>query len=210
MDPSSTDGPSTINSGLLSHSCGRAAVKSPGTTSALASGTSSICHMVTGPTCEGFFAVWSNTDSLTVRGVSVRRLQNIVATSNNIFGCTTAPAPTGLQFSSTVSLDVTPGTVTFRSGSTVLGTEPLDADGVARLTVSTLQAGTHQIVADYSGDAVCPPATSNTATATVTAPPRMARSAPTAQPDGKRSASGASGVVRGRAVSIVLSKTVVR
>ncbi len=51
------------------------------------------------------------------------------------------------------------GTVTFTDASAsngagaVLGTEPLAANGTATLTINTLTAGTHAIVASYSGDA---------------------------------------------------------
>lgn len=45
------------------------------------------------------------------------------------------------------------GTVTFRDGATVLGAVPLDADGVARLTTTSLRYGTFLVTADYGGDA---------------------------------------------------------
>ena len=44
------------------------------------------------------------------------------------------------------------GTVTFTDGSTTLGTAPVNASGVAVLTVSTLSAGTHAIIANYNGN----------------------------------------------------------
>jgi Bacterial Ig-like domain (group 3) len=44
------------------------------------------------------------------------------------------------------------GTITFMDGNTSLGTVALNAAGVAALTTSALSAGTHQIVAAYSGD----------------------------------------------------------
>jgi Bacterial Ig-like domain (group 3)/FG-GAP-like repeat len=44
------------------------------------------------------------------------------------------------------------GAVTFKDGSTVLGTVSLSS-GVAMLTTSGLSVGSHQIVAAYSGDA---------------------------------------------------------
>ncbi len=57
---------------------------------------------------------------------------------------------------------VATGSVTFSDGASVLGTAPLNASGVASLTISTLTAGSHTLTARYSGDA-------NTAVATVTA-----------------------------------------
>jgi hypothetical protein len=44
------------------------------------------------------------------------------------------------------------GTVTFKDGSTALGTVALNS-GVAMFTTSGLSVGSHQIVASYSGDA---------------------------------------------------------
>ncbi|MEO7836116.1 MAG: Ig-like domain repeat protein, partial [Acidimicrobiales bacterium] len=52
------------------------------------------------------------------------------------------------------------GTVTFSEGSAVIGTGNVDKDGVARLTSSTLSAGTHTLVAAYSGTAMHGPSTS--------------------------------------------------
>jgi len=45
------------------------------------------------------------------------------------------------------------GTVTFRDGSTVIGTGALNGSGLASLTLSTLSVGAHGITANYSGDA---------------------------------------------------------
>jgi len=45
------------------------------------------------------------------------------------------------------------GTVTFSSGDVALGSQVLSAGGTAALTTSLLPAGTHQVVAAYSGDA---------------------------------------------------------
>jgi len=52
------------------------------------------------------------------------------------------------------------GTVTFTSGSTVVGSAPLDATGVATLIPSSLPAGATSIVATYSGDQYHGPSTS--------------------------------------------------
>jgi hypothetical protein len=45
------------------------------------------------------------------------------------------------------------GTITFRDGSTVIGTSALNAQGIATLTLSTLGVGTHGVTASYGGDA---------------------------------------------------------
>jgi hypothetical protein len=48
------------------------------------------------------------------------------------------------------------GTVTFKSGSRVLGTETLTSAGTASLTNSTIVLGTHSLIAEYSGDGTYP------------------------------------------------------
>jgi Tol biopolymer transport system component len=45
------------------------------------------------------------------------------------------------------------GTVAFQDGATSLGTVALNSSGVATLTLSTLAAGSHVVIAVYSGDA---------------------------------------------------------
>ncbi|MFT4112242.1 Ig-like domain-containing protein, partial [Silvibacterium sp.] len=60
------------------------------------------------------------------------------------------------------------GTVTFESGSTVIGTASLTSAGTATLT-PTLAVGTYSIVAVYSGDANNAASTSSAVTVTVTA-----------------------------------------
>jgi YVTN family beta-propeller protein len=52
------------------------------------------------------------------------------------------------------------GTVRFYDGTTLLGTRTLNAAGTTTLTISNLNAGTHQITAVYSGDTDCEAATS--------------------------------------------------
>jgi len=77
----------------------------------------------------------------------------------NKVGTTTALAAsaTSSQFSSPITLTATvtghapTGTVSFKDGSTVLGTIALSA-GRAILTVSNLSVGSHSIVAIYNGD----------------------------------------------------------
>src|SRR5216117_4519761 len=45
------------------------------------------------------------------------------------------------------------GTVTFKDGSSTLGTGTLDGSGQAMFTISTLAVGSHSITARYGGDA---------------------------------------------------------
>jgi plastocyanin len=62
------------------------------------------------------------------------------------------------------------GTVTFVSGSSVLGTAPLNANGLATLTF-TPQQGSYSIVAEYPGDSLF--AASNSTTASVIVGPTV-------------------------------------
>jgi hypothetical protein len=55
-----------------------------------------------------------------------------------------APSPSGTPT----------GTVTFYDGSTVLGTSALNPSGAASLSTSAMTAGSHPVVALYSGDGV--------------------------------------------------------
>lgn len=73
-----------------------------------------------------------------------------------------------LTISAAVSVDapgsgIATGTVSFRSGATVLGSATLDASGVASLTIDSLPVGSHVLVADYSGDASVDPQTASIA-----------------------------------------------
>ena len=58
------------------------------------------------------------------------------------------------QIGSDVRNYVATGTVTFLDGTTSLGSAKLDATGTATLAVSNLTPGTHNIYANYSGDAI--------------------------------------------------------
>jgi len=59
------------------------------------------------------------------------------------------------------------GTVTFLDGATTIGSAPLDATGLAQLSVTTLIIGAHNLVASYAGDAANTASVSNPATVTV-------------------------------------------
>src|SRR5882762_1439870 len=56
----------------------------------------------------------------------------------------------GLQFSSAGGTPT--GQIVFHDGNTGLGTAPLNAVGVAALTINTLTAGAHSLTASYAGD----------------------------------------------------------
>jgi hypothetical protein len=72
------------------------------------------------------------------------------------------PVTISVSFNIPAGTRATPGgSVTFKDGSTFLGTVPLNARGATQLTLSNLAAGTHSIVAAYSGDANFTAATSS-------------------------------------------------
>ncbi len=91
---------------------------------------------------------------------------------------TAAPSPTVLAtapvtLSVTVSAPAVPdhtlsGSVTFRDGSTILGTAPLGATGHVAFTTSALAPGPHLLSATYAGDSLVSPASSSPLTETVT------------------------------------------
>jgi hypothetical protein len=60
----------------------------------------------------------------------------------------------------TLSPIIATGTVTFKDGPTILGTQTTGSDGVTTLSVSTLTAGSHLLTAVYGGDANDNPAAS--------------------------------------------------
>jgi hypothetical protein len=60
------------------------------------------------------------------------------------------------------------GTVTFKDGTTTLGSAPLNGSAQASLPVSSLNAGSHSITAIYNGDGTFTPSTSSPLTQTVT------------------------------------------
>jgi hypothetical protein len=62
------------------------------------------------------------------------------------------------------------GTVTFKNGSTTLGTASLSSAGVGTFASTTLAAGTYSVVASYSGDSVYATSVSTAQPLTVDAP----------------------------------------
>lgn len=90
-----------------------------------------------------------------------------------------------VTFTATVSgSEGTPtGTVLFNDGLANLGTAPLDANGVAVFTTSSLSVGTHPIQAEYGGDGTYDPFASNTVNQVVNPVPLLtcANATPTIQ-----------------------------
>jgi hypothetical protein len=87
---------------------------------------------------------------------------SVLMNSGGTFVTTTSsqnPAPVGqpITFSATVAPSlvstIPSGTVTFADGATILASVPLDQNGQASLTTSSLSLGTHTIRTKYSGDA---------------------------------------------------------
>jgi len=89
-----------------------------------------------------------------------------VGTSTTTTSLTSSPNPSALGQAVTLTAVVVPtfngtptGTVTFRDGTTTLGTIALNL-GAAELVTSTLSGGSHSLTAAYNGDAVFLPSTS--------------------------------------------------
>jgi hypothetical protein len=74
-----------------------------------------------------------------------------------------------VTFTATVSSGggVPSGTVTFKDGTTTLGTSTLDGAGHATFTTSTLAVASHSITAAYNGNSTFNPSTSSVLTQTV-------------------------------------------
>ena len=96
-----------------------------------------------------------------------------LAATSTTLGSSPNPSNAGqsVTFTATVtSGSGTPaGTVTFREGSTVLGTAPLSG-GSAFFTTSSLTSGSHPVTAQYGGDATFSGSTSAAVTQVVNAP----------------------------------------
>jgi len=131
------DGTTTLGTGTLSGG------KATFTTSALALGSHSITASYAGDT--NFTASTSAALTQTVKPAS----STTVASSLN-------PSTFGQAVTFTATVTATSGTptgmVTFKDGTTTLGTGTLSG-GKAMLTTSTLAAGSHSITAVYGGDA---------------------------------------------------------
>ena len=116
------------------------------------------------------------TVSLTVTGPggsNTKTNSNYITVSAGAHSTTTtvssAPNPSLIGASVTFTAAVTPlsgggtpsGVVTFKDGTTPIGSGALTAGGIATLSTSVLTAGTHSITAAYGGDAAFQPSTSS-------------------------------------------------
>lgn len=123
------------------------------TNAALAAGTYQITAVYAG-----------DADNAGAASAAISVIVGTIPTFTDLTGASTTGANSQTVLLSTVqdkgAASVTPtGTVTFTSGSTTIGSAPLNADGVASLTPD-LGSGSYNIVAKYSGDALHSPSSS--------------------------------------------------
>jgi hypothetical protein len=130
------------------------------TTATLAVGTHAMTAAYSGDT--NYASSTSPSITQTVLGGKVSTTTTLTSSLN--------PSSYGQQvtFTATVSPSSgATGNVTFMDGGLTLGTLPLDASGIASLSVSSLVVGTHSITAQYSGDSSHDGSTSSTLSQTV-------------------------------------------
>jgi hypothetical protein len=115
------------------------------TTSALAAGSHSITASYTG---HGGFG-----------GSNSSAVSQVVDKAGTTTGLVSSANPSARGGSVTFTATVSPGagdhpsgTVTFKDGSTVIGTDSVASDGTASVVTSALSVGTHSVTASYGGD----------------------------------------------------------
>ena len=120
-----------------------------------------------------------NGDPIYVSSVSLTPATITVNTAASAISVSATPATsafgTSVAFSAAVTSStstVATGTVTFKNGSTVLGTGTLNASGIASFSTSTLPIAVYNVTAVYSGDPNFAPSTSAATTVTVTQIPQ--------------------------------------
>ncbi len=140
------DGTTTLGTGTLS---GTTATYD---TAALSVGTHSIVATYAGDSKTASFTSAPYTQTVNAAGASV-----ILTASAN-----PATFGTSVTFSATATSTAGPltGTVQFQDGGITIGSGTLSSTGVAILSLSTLNPGTHSIVAAYQGDSTDQPANS--------------------------------------------------
>jgi uncharacterized protein (TIGR03118 family) len=124
-------------------------------------GTHSITARYSG---DATFLLSKVTASLTVPGFA--DTVTFSAPANAVLG-----AVVTLKANVTAPHGMPTGTVSFQDGNNTLGTANLDTSGMASLTISTLAAGTHNIIASYGGDILFQPNASQPASITIAPPP---------------------------------------
>jgi hypothetical protein len=97
---------------------------------------------------------------------------NIATGSMATFTAAVTPIPTGASY----------GTISFYNGGVLLGTQPVNASGIATYSTASLPAGTDAIAAVYSGNATLALSTSRVVIETVMTPTSTSLSASTVTP----------------------------
>jgi hypothetical protein len=132
-------------------------------TSTLSAGSHTITAVYSG---DSTYAT-STSAALTqvVTGVVVSTMTALSSSPNpSTFGQSVSLVATVTPASGTITPT---GSVTFRDGTTVLGTAALNSSGVATLGTSSLGVGTHTITAQYGGDSTDSVSSSNAVSQTV-------------------------------------------
>ncbi|HET9257694.1 MAG TPA: Ig-like domain repeat protein, partial [Pseudonocardiaceae bacterium] len=122
------------------------------------------------PTTAGTFVfAITATNQVHADATTTTQITIVKAATTTTLSSSANPSVFGQAVTFTATLTANPpgggtpsGTVSFRRGTIVLGTGPLDASGRASLTTSGLQVGTNSITASYSGDNNFLPSTSTT------------------------------------------------
>jgi predicted secreted protein len=126
-------------------------------------GTYPIVPAVTGTNIADYNVTLVN-GTLTVTAPSATTTALAASASSALIG-------TSLTFTATVTTKgstAPTGTVTFKDGSTTLGTGTLNGSGVATYTTAALALGSHSITASYAGDTNNAPSASSAVTVSVT------------------------------------------
>jgi len=140
-------------------------------TANLSAGTASVTSTTLGAGTYQITAVYSgDTDNAGSTSTAVSEVVGLIPTASNLTTASTTGANSQTILVATVedsgmSGPAPTGTVTFSSGTTVLGTATLDASGVATLTPQ-LGSGTFNISVSYPGDTLHGPSQSTAVTVT--------------------------------------------
>jgi hypothetical protein len=164
VSPSAAPGTVTFNDGSTALGTGTiSSGKATFSTSTLAAGSHSITAVYGGGTNYN-----TSTSSVLTQTVNKANTTITVVSSSNpsAFG-------SSVTFTATVSPSTATTTVTFKDGTTVLGTGTLSG-GKAALSTSTLAVGSHSITAAYGGDPNYNSSTSTTLTQKVEQPSAVA------------------------------------
>jgi hypothetical protein len=153
------DGSTTIGTSSLSNGAATFTITS------LAAGTHSITASYAGDAADG--SSTSSAVSVQVNAAAAPLQATTVALTAS---AATAVSGQAITLTATVAPTSATGTITFKDGTTAIGSASLAA-GKGMLSVSTLNVGTHSLSAVYGGDAADSSSTSNTVTVTITAPP---------------------------------------